>query len=161
MLASAFGDLGAWNWMVLGFALLAAEILLPGVFLLWIGIAAIVTGAISLWLWDWGLWTWQVQVLVFLALSLVSAFTGRRVMGSGEAATDEPLLNRRDEQLVGRTGILAEPIAEGVGRIRLGDTIWRVTGPDLPAGTRVRVVSARGGDLAVEPDVGEPASTLH
>lgn len=161
MLASAFADLEAWNWMVLGFALLAAEILLPGVFLLWIGIAAIVTGALSLWLWDWGFWTWQVQVLVFLVLSLVSAFAGRSVMGSNETATDEPLLNRRDEQLVGRTGILAEPIAEGVGRIRLGDTIWRVTGPDLPAGTRVRVVSARGGDLAVEPDVGEPASTLH
>ena len=154
MLASVFADLEAWNWMVLGFALLAAEILVPGVFLLWIGIAAIATGALSLWLWEWSAWTWQVQVLAFLALSLVAAFAGKRVMGNGRTESDEPLLNRRDEQLVGRTAVLVEPISEGVGRIRLGDTLWRVTGPDLPAGSRVRLAAARGGELVVEPDAG-------
>lgn len=150
MLASIFSELGPWNWMVLGFALLAMEILVPGVFLLWVGIAAILTGALSLQLWTWEPWTWQVQVLVFLALSLVSAFAGKRIIGSRAEESDEPLLNLRGEQLVGRTATLAEPIAEGVGRVRLGDTVWRVSGPDLPAGTRVRVVSARGGDLVVE-----------
>ena len=150
MLASIFSELGPWNWMVLGFALLAMEIVVPGVFLLWIGIAAILTGALSLQLWSWSLWTWQVQVLVFLALSLVSAFGGKKVMGGTEPESDEPLLNRRSEQLIGRTATLTEPIAEGVGRVRLGDTVWRVSGPDLPAGTRVRVVAARGGDLVVE-----------
>lgn len=150
MLASIFAELGPWNWMVLGFALLALEIVVPGVFLLWIGIAAILTGALSLQLWGWEPWTWQVQVLVFLALSLISAFAGKRIMGNGEAESDEPLLNRRSEQMVGRTATLAEPIAEGVGRVRLGDTIWRITGPDLPAGTRVRIVAARGSDLIVE-----------
>jgi membrane protein implicated in regulation of membrane protease activity len=150
MIASDFADLGASNWMVLGFVLLAAEILLPGVFLLWIGIAAILTGALSLQMWDWSIWTWQVQVLVFLAMSLVSALAGKRIMSATDRESDEPLLNRRAEQMVGRTALLAEPISEGVGRIHLGDTVWRVSGPDLPAGTRVRIVAARGGDLLVE-----------
>lgn len=152
MLSSVLSELGPWNWMVLGFALLALEILVPGVFLLWIGIAAILTGALSLQLWEWGFWTWQVQVLVFLGLALVSAFAGKKIMRGAEQETDEPLLNRRAEQMVGRTATLAEPIAEGVGRVKLGDTVWRVFGPDLPAGTRVRIVAARGGDLTVEAD---------
>jgi len=144
-------ELGPWNWMLLGFVLLVLEIVLPGVFLLWIGIAAILTGALSLQLWDMSFWSWQVQVLVFLALSLVAAYVGKRVTDARrDEETDEPLLNRRAEQLVGRTASLEEPIREGHGRIRLDDTTWRVTGPDLPAGSRVRVVSARGADLRVE-----------
>jgi len=144
-------ELGPWNWMLLGFILLVLEILVPGVFLLWIGIAAILTGALSLQLWDMSFWSWQVQVLVFLALSLVAAYVGKRVTDARrDEETDEPLLNRRAEQLVGRTASLEEPIREGHGRIRLDDTTWRVTGPDLPAGSRVRVVSARGADLRVE-----------
>lgn len=150
MIARFIAELGPWSWMVLGFALLALEILVPGFYLLWIGIAAVLTGALSLQLWDWASWTWQVQVLVFLLLSLASAFAGKKILGaSANPPTDEPLLNRRGEQLIGRTATLAEPIAQGVGRVSLGDTIWRVTGPDLPAGTRVRVVAAHGSDLEV------------
>ncbi len=151
MIARFIAELGPWSWMVLGFALLSAEIVLPGFFLLWIGIAAILTGALSLQLWDVAFWGWQVQVLVFLALSLASAFLGKKLLGaSAEPETDEPLLNRRGEQLVGRTATLAEPIAQGVGRVNLGDTVWRVVGPDLPAGTRIRVTGARGPELTVE-----------
>lgn len=150
MLIRIFSELGPWNWMLLGFVLLALEILVPGVFLLWIGIAAILTGALSLQLWDWAWWGWQAQVVVFLALSLASAFFGQRITKAREEATDEPLLNRRDAQLVGRTAILEQPIHEGYGRIRIDDTLWRVQGPDAPTGARVRVVSAGGGDLTVE-----------
>jgi membrane protein implicated in regulation of membrane protease activity len=150
MLNSILSELGPWNWMVLGFVLLAAEILIPGVFLLWIGIAAILVGALSLQLWDYFFWTWQVQVLVFLVLAVASAYLGRKIMKATEKESDEPLLNKRGEQLVGRTATLHEPISEGYGRVRIGDTTWRVSGPDLPAGTRVRVVSAKAGDLVVE-----------
>ena len=151
MLMRIFAELGPWNWMVLGFVLLAAEILVPGIFLLWIGIAAILTGALSLQLWGFAFWSWQVQVLVFLALSLAAAWLGKKLTDARkDAETDEPLLNLRAQQLVGRTAALDEPIREGRGRIRLGDTIWMVTGPDLPAGTRVRVVSAKGSELMVE-----------
>lgn len=147
MLAGVIAELGPWNWMVLGLVLLVLEIVLPGFFLLWIGIAALLTGALSLQLWDWAAWTWHVQVLVFLALSLVAAYAGKKIMSSNGEASDQPLLNRRGEQMIGRTATLGEPIREGRGRIQLGDTFWRVSGPDLPAGARVRVVAAAETDL--------------
>ncbi len=142
-------ELGPWNWVVLGLALLAIEILTPGFYLLWIGLAALIVGALSLALGDAAFWGWHAQVIVFLALSLTSAYLGRRLMAGGEAQTDQPLLNRRGEQLIGRTATLTEPIREGYGRIQLGDTTWRVSGPDLPAGARVKVVSVNDLELVV------------
>jgi len=150
MLESIFVELGPWNWMVLGFALLALELVVPGVFLLWIGIAALIIGANSLLMWDAAFWTWQVQVISFLALALVSAYVGNRVMGGRNTVSDQPLLNLRGEQMIGRTATLTEPIREGRGRIQLGDTLWRVSGPDLPSGTRVRVKAASDSELIVE-----------
>jgi membrane protein implicated in regulation of membrane protease activity len=147
MLDSIFAELGPWNWMVLGFALLTLEIVVPGAFLLWIGIAALVTGALSLQLWSAGFWTWEVQVLVFLALSLVAAFSGKKIMRRRGEESDQPLLNRRAEQFVGRVATLSEPINDGRGRLRLDDTMWRVTGPDLPAGARVRVAKVAASEL--------------
>jgi membrane protein implicated in regulation of membrane protease activity len=142
-------QLGPWNWMVLGLALLAIEIVTPGFYLLWIGLAALVVGALSLALWDTVLWGWQVQVIVFLALSLVAAYAGYKLMGGRKTESDQPLLNRRGEQLIGRTATLTEPIREGYGRIQLGDTLWRVSGPDLPVGSRVKVVSVADLELVV------------
>lgn len=147
MLASIVNELGPWSWMVLGFILLIVEVMAPGVFLLWIGIAAIIVGALSLALWDVTAWTWQLQVVVFAILSIICAVIGRNVMAKRGYSTDAPLLNHRGQQLVGRTATLAEPIREGRGRIQLGDTQWRVAGPDLPAGARVRVVRASDADL--------------
>ncbi|GGA64219.1 membrane protein [Nitratireductor aestuarii] len=151
MIISTLSDLGAWNWMLLGAILLALEIIIPGVFLLWIGIAALITGALSLQLWSMEIWSWQVQVIVFLVLSLVSVVVGKRWSDRAAAqSTDEPLLNMRAAQLIGRTAVLDHPIQEGRGRIRLDDTVWRVSGPDLPAGSRVKVVSVHGTELHVE-----------
>jgi inner membrane protein len=135
--------------MVLGLALLVIEILTPGFYLLWIGLAALVVGTISLLLGNAGFWDWELQVVVFLLLSLVAAYLGRRIMAGRETETDQPLLNRRGEQLIGRTATLTEPIREGYGRIRLGDTLWRVAGPDLPAGARVKVVAVKDLELVV------------
>ena len=149
MTAWIIEQLGPWNWMVLGMVLLAAEIVVPGVFLLWFGIAALIVGAVSLALWSVGFWVWQVQVVVFLVLSIVSALAGRRIASTREHS-DQPLLNRRGEQLVGRTATLSEPIQEGHGRIHIGDTMWRVVGPDLPVGARVRVVAVQDLELVVE-----------
>ncbi|PDQ22315.1 hypothetical protein CN311_04505 [Mesorhizobium sanjuanii] len=147
MLERIVSELGPWNWMVLGFVLLVMEVVAPGVFMLWIGIAALIIGAVSLLVWDTAFWTWQVQVLAFLALSLVSAFVGKKLVGGRHGDVDQPLLNRRGAQMVGRMATLAEPIKNGRGRIRLGDTLWRVSGPDLPAGTQVRVTGAADTDL--------------
>lgn len=151
MIIEWFSGFGAWNWFILGAVLLAVEILTPGVYLLWLGVAAIITGLLSFLLGDVTIWTWQAQVLAFLLLSIVCVLIGRRVFpATGTGDTDEPLLNQRERQLVGRTAVLEDPIREGQGRIRLGDTLWRVTGPDLPAGARVKVIEAEGGRLTVE-----------
>jgi inner membrane protein len=143
-------ELGPWNWMALGLVLLGLEIVVPGIFLLWIGIAAIIVGSLTLMIGGAAMWTWQLQIVLFLILSLVSAYIGKKVMAKGEGVSDEPFLNQRAEQLVGRTATLAEPIAEGRGRIKLGDTQWRVNGPDMPVGTKVKVVSTDGSELSVE-----------
>ncbi|AFL53801.1 membrane protein implicated in regulation of membrane protease activity [Sinorhizobium fredii] len=143
-------ELGPWSWWALGLLLLAAEVILPGVFLVWIALAALLTGALSLVLWDMGFWVWEVQLVVFSLLALVSVIIGRRfVVSSSES--DEALLNKRGESLIGRTAVLEQPIAEGRGRVRLDDTTWAVEGPDLPAGTRVRIVASSGRQLTVEP----------
>ena len=144
-------ELGPWNWMVLGLVLLGAEVLVPGFFLIWIGIAAVIVGAISLAMWDAAIWTWQVQVLAFLGLSLLSVFAGRSLMRRGDV-TDEPLLNQRSAQLVGKTATLQDAIVNGEGRIKIGDTTWSVSGPDLDAGSRVRVTGAADMKLTVEAD---------
>lgn len=154
MIESVIAELGPWNWIVLGCVLLALEIVAPGFFLLWIGLAAVVVGAFSLFpgvfsflLWDASWWVWETQVLVFLVLSVLFAYAGSRLMRPKKGDSDQPLLNRRGEQLIGRTATLTEPIANGRGRIRIGDTLWRVTGPDLPAGTQVRVNAVTAADL--------------
>jgi membrane protein implicated in regulation of membrane protease activity len=153
MIMEWISQLGPWNWMVLGAVLLLLEILLPGVFFLWVGVAAILTGTLSLQLWGTAFWVWQTQVLVFLALSVAAALLGRRFFPAGKSDdTDQPLLNQRALQLVGRTATLEEAISNGHGRVRLGDTLWRVSGPDLPSGARVRVMSASNGELRVEPE---------
>lgn len=152
MIGEWIASLGPWSWMVLGAALLALEIVMPGVYLLWFGVGAVLTGTLSLQLWDMSFWVWQAQVVTFLALSIAATMIGRRFFpNTGTDDTDEPLLNQRERQLVGRTAVLEEPISEGRGRIRIGDTLWRVNGPDLPAGTRVRVTAGGGGELTVEP----------
>lgn len=152
MLMSALTELGPWNWMLLGVVLLILEVLVPGVFLLWIGIAALLTGLLSLQLWDWSLWTWHVQVLLFLVLSIASVLVGRRILKKTEKDTDEPLLNRRSDQMIGRIATLIEASDNGYGRIRIDDTVWRVRSPDLPAGARVKVTSAQGTELTVAAD---------
>lgn len=149
MIASLVSELGPWSWWILGLVFLGLEIVIPGVFLLWIGLAAIVVGAVSIPLWGTAFWSWQLQLLIFAVLAVALAVIGRRMTGSS-AESDQPMLNRRVEGLVGRTATLEEPIADGKGRIRLDDTIWIVQGPDMPAGAKVRITTAKAGGLTVE-----------
>ncbi|MCP8894249.1 NfeD family protein [Shinella daejeonensis] len=150
MVQRLVAELGPWAWWVAGIVLLMLELLMPGVFLVWIGIAAILTGLLSLALWGEAVWSWQVQWTVFAALSLVAVLIGRRIVSRRGRITDEPHLNQRGQSLVGRTATLEQPITEGRGRIRLDDTLWTVQGPDLPVGARVRVTASNGRDLTVE-----------
>ncbi len=136
---------GPWGWFVLGGVLLVAEIVLPGAFLLWLGLAALVTGALAFLV----LAGWQVQVLAFAALAVAAILIGRRITPAPGAASDRPFLNRRAESHVGRVFILETPIVEGSGRVRIDDSVWRIEGPDLPTGAKVIVLKVDGTVLVV------------
>ncbi len=138
--------LGSWNWLIVGLALMALELLAPGVFLLWLGLAALLVGVISL----FADWIWQVQVIAFAAFSLAAVPLWRRVASQSAPNADSEFLNRRSEALVGRVFTLEKPIMDGGGTVRVDDTVWRVSGPDCPAGSRVKVVHADGASLTVE-----------
>ena len=126
-------------WACLALLLIAAEVLMPGVFMLWLGIAAGVVFAVVLLVpgipppW---------QALGFIVLSFATIVIYRRFFGQLDERSDQPLLNRKAEQFVGKIFILDTAIVNGNGRIKMGDALWTVTGPELPAGTRVRVIAA-------------------
>lgn len=138
--------LGAWNWLIVGLVLMALELLAPGVFLLWLGLAALLVGIVSL----FADWIWQVQVIAFAAFSLAAVPLWRRVASQSAPNADSVFLNRRSDALVGRVFTLEKPIMDGSGTVRIDDTVWRVTGPDCAAGSRVKVVRADGASLTVE-----------
>lgn len=137
---------GPWAWIIAGLVLLALELVVPGGFLLWMGISGIVTGLVALF-WAIG---WPLQWLIFGLLSLVSIALWVRWTRSRPTPTDRPYLNRRADQFVGLEAVLEQPIQQGFGRVVLGDTVWRVSGADLPVGQRVRIVGHDGAVLKVE-----------
>ena len=139
--------LGPWAWIIAGAILLALELAVPGAFMMWLGLAAGLVGFISLVV-DW---SWQWQCVAFAVFALASVPLWRRFARKVDPQTESPMLNRRTEALIGRTFTLEKPIVDGVGTVRIDDTIWRVQGPDAPAGGRVRVTRANGADLSVEP----------
>ncbi len=140
------GSTGAWLWLAGGILLCAAETFAPGLFLIWLGLAAIVTGLVYFVLPPLGFdWT----LLLFCALAVISVLIGRRIYGSAVKASPIPFLNRRAEGLVGRVFVLDEPIREGRGRVRVEDSVWRVKGPDLEAGESVKVTGVEGGVLLI------------
>ncbi len=146
MIGELIDSLGGWTWWILGLLLLGIEVLAPGFFFLWFGIAAILIG-ISALLVDW---PWQMQVLGFVVLSVVAALIGRRFAGNVNGETADPHLNLRASRLTGQTFVLSEPIVEGRGRVTIDDSVWQVRGPDAPAGTRVVVTGADGTILTVD-----------
>jgi len=138
-----------WHWLLVAIVLVVLEIFSPGVFFLWLGVAAAVVGGV---LWLMPELSWQTQFVLFAIFSVVSIGVARIFLIRRPIATDEPTLNRRGEQYIGRTLVLSEAIENGVGRVRVDDTLWRVAGKDAPAGARVRVTGVDGAVLIVEPE---------
>lgn len=141
-------SLGPWAWIIAGLILLGLEVLAPGNVFVWFGVAALITGGLAL-ITTLG---WQAYFLIFVVLAVVLVVAGRRYFARGPAVSEQPFLNQRAAGLVGRSYVLAEPIVDGHGQVRIDDTKWRVIGPDLPLGTKVRVVSVDGAVLAVAAD---------
>ena len=147
MIRDAFISLGAWAWIILGVLLIGVELLAPGAFFLWLGLAAIVTGLLDAVL---GL-SWQASALLFALLCVAAVILGRAVTRSkSQVEPRNEMLNQRGQSLVGRVFTLETPIKDGEGRIRVDDSSWRVTGADRFAGAKVRVVRIEGSTLVVD-----------
>lgn len=139
-------SLGPWNWFIVAVALLILETIIPGVHLLWFGIAAIIIGFFAL---VTGI-AWQWQVLAFGLLSVIAVFWVRKFARPDVAISDLPDLNVRGQQYVGRSVLVDQAILNGRGRVRVDDTLWSAEGPDAPAGTRVTITGTKGTVLVVE-----------
>jgi hypothetical protein len=141
--------LGAWNWMILAAILFVLELLSPGIFLMWFGVAAVAT-ALIVFRYDVA---WQWQLIWFCGLSLAAVLLAAKYLRKHPLESERPLLNERAVQLIGHSFELIDPIVNGRGSIKTGDTIWRVEGPELPQGARIKVVGADGTVLKVAPAV--------
>ena len=145
--------LGGWAWLLLGLVLLGLEVVVPGTFMLWFAIAAIVTGVVALAAdaAGWTALTWQAEAGLFVVLAIVAVIAGRAWMQRRRhEPSDASGLNERAARHIGRRAQLTEALVDGRGRIDLDDTVWLVSGPDLPAGTTVRITGADGVRLRVE-----------
>ena len=136
-----------WHWFILAAILIILEVFAPGAFMLWIGIAAGVVGTV---LYFVPAMTWEYQFILFSLAAVGSIVAWRSYRNKHPAVTDEPTLNRRGAQYVGRVFTLDAPIVNGVGKIRVDDSTWKIEGADCPAGTKIKVVGIENTVLRVE-----------
>lgn len=139
-------NLGEWNWFIVGAALLVLETVVPGVHFVWFGLAAIIVGVVAL---ASGI-AWYWQLIMFALVAVATVFVVRRFVDPAKEKSDEPHLNVRGSQYIGRVLVVAEDIRQGRGKVRVGDTVWHAEGEDVGAGQRVKVVGVNGTALVVE-----------
>ncbi len=140
-------DIIYWHWLILAVALIILEILMPGAYFLWMGISAAVVGGA---MFVFPQMSILVQVLIFAILSVITVMMYRSYKKKNPLVTDEPALNRRGEKYIGQSFTLKEPIVNGVGKIKVDDSTWKIKGFDIDAGETVRVVAVEGTTLIVE-----------
>ena len=143
---SFVAGLGEWTWWIVAVALGILELLVPGIFFIWLAAAAAVVGLIVL--------VFPVpligQIALFAILSVIAVYISRKWFLRHPIVSDSPLLNQRAQTYVGNSYVLAQAIVNGRGKIKIGDTFWLVSGADLAAGATVRVTGERDGILTVD-----------
>lgn len=139
-------SLGPWSWLILGCILLGLEVLIPGTFMLWFGVAAVVTGGLALAI-PMGV---QAQIIIFSIASVISVFIGRYLYSASNMTSENPLLHKRGQQLIGKSFKVTQAIENGKGKVKVGDSEWIVKGEDAEVGTMVKVVALDGNSLTVE-----------
>ena len=144
-MADMFVTLGTWNWLIVGVVLMGLELLAPGIFLFWLGLAAFLVGVLAFLV----VLPWQAQLLLFALFAAAAVPLWRRIARQKPGDNPNPFLNKRSDALVGRICTLEKPIVDGEGIVRIDDTVWRVAGPDTPAGSKVKIVQADGASLTV------------
>lgn len=142
-----FAELNAWHWGIIAAVLIILEMFVPGAFLIWLGIAAAVNSILLIFFPGM---SWEAQFVIFAIVSVVSIVMFRQWRNKNPEATDQPSLNRRGEQYVGRTFTLDEPIVNGQGKLQVDDSTWKIEGTDCVSGVQVRVTGVDGVVLRVE-----------
>jgi membrane protein implicated in regulation of membrane protease activity len=145
--------LGFWNWFFLAIVLFALETVIPGVHFLWFGLAATVVGTAVVGLDAAGYgssFPWPIQLVLFSVIAVATVFWVKRYARPEAARSDEPDLNVRGAQYIGRMLAVESDIVSGRGKVRVGDTVWAAEGEDAPRGTKVKVVGVNGTVLVVE-----------
>ena len=137
-----------WLWAIGGVLLLVAEVIAPGFFLMFIGAAAIATGAFTL-MFGLGM---ESQLALFALYSLLAVLAGRRVYSGRHAPSSDPLLNDRSRRLIGKSVLVVTAVDEHGGRVKVGDSEWSARGGPAEVGDRVRIVGVEGNCLKVEPE---------
>jgi len=145
---NVFDQVVFWHWWILAGLLLILELTSPVFFFLWVGIAAAAVGLLLLVIPSMGI---EMQLVLFGILSIVAVITWRKYREAHPPVSDQPLLNQRGRQYTDRVFTLDHPIINGVGKVVVDDSTWRVKGPDLPVGTQVRVTGVDGVVFIVEP----------
>ena len=140
-------DILFWHWGILAGMLLILELTSPVFFFLWLGFSAAAVGFLLLVFPNIPV---EAQLVLFGILSVVAVLAWRKFREVHPPLSDQPLLNQRGQQYTGRTFTLDQPIVNGVGKVQVDDSTWRVKGPELPAGTDVRVVGVDGVVFVVE-----------
>lgn len=135
-------------WLALGLFLVAAEMLVPGLFLFWLGVAALITGVLA-WALPIGV---PIQIMIFAGLSIVTVFFGRNYLRRNPVEPLDPKMNKRGDRMAGEMAVVVRAIEGGTGRVKHGDSEWLARGPDLEAGARVRITGSDGAILIVEPE---------
>lgn len=145
-LATLMGGLGPWNWFILAVILFSLETLIPGVLLLWFGIAAAIVGLLGL---ATG-FVWQWQVIAFALIAMITVFWVRRYVRPEATKSDLPDLNVRGAQYIGRIVVVETAIHSGRGKVKVGDTVWTAVGEDAPVGSEVEVTGVQDTALVVQ-----------
>jgi membrane protein implicated in regulation of membrane protease activity len=141
-----------WHWWIVGGVFLLLEVFVSGFFFIWMAVAAAIVGAALMLFPDM---SWKIQLIIFSILSVASIAFFRRYQKVHPVTTDQPELNRRSRQYIGRTFTLQNPIVNGVGNLHVDDTTWRIVGEDMPSGQNITVVDVDGVLLKVEKTAGK------
>jgi len=147
-MSELMANLGGWAWWIIAGIMFLLELLAPAFFFLWFGFAAVATGLIVLFV----PMSWQMQAGTFAILTIVLLLISRKYFGRTGWSSDNPMLNQRMASFIGKSYVLDTPIKNREGKVRINDTVWKVQGPDTPAGQWVKVTDVDGSVLQVEPD---------
>ncbi len=143
-----FADFHYWHWLILGFVLVTLEMVIPGVFCLWIGLGAIITGLIAF-TFPSLILAWQG--VVFAVLAVACTYLGRKMMGKAEPAPQYANLNQRANQYIGNFYNVTTDIINGKGKVKVGDGEWSAKADEnIEQGTKVKVIAVEGTLLVVE-----------